>query len=231
MNLDTNSPKKKDSVQAFDMDMEDFDFKPITSGLGFHHPKTSEIKPIFVDRPQTIVRETRTPKVDNQVYQNDLSLFYGKELFGQNQAAPVPEIKEEKIYRVAQKADRILAFSVDFLFLLSIMGIILTAMAKAMDMDLLVAWNEYPNEITPLALTLFSGFYLMYFSIFEKAESSTLGKNFLRLRVVDVRNASPSFTTLIVRTFVTLMNFVSLGLFSYFDLQNKVTDTKVIKAE
>lgn len=231
MNLDTNSSKKKDSVQAMDFDMEDFDFKPITSGLGFHHPKASDVKPVFVDRPQTVIRETRTPKADQQIYQNDLSLFYGKELLGQNETKITPEIKEEKIIRVAQKADRILAFTVDFLFLVGVMGLILTAMAKAMDMDLMVAWNEYPNEITPLALTLFSGFYLMYFSIFEKAGSSTLGKNFLRLRVVDIRNENPTFTALIVRSFITLMNFVSLGLFSYFDLQNKVTDTKVIKAE
>ena len=65
----------------------------------------------------------------------------------------------------------------------------------------------------------------MYFSIFEKTSQSTLGKNLLGITVVDLDNKSQSFTLLMFRSFVSLMNFVSLGLFSYFDLQNKVSNS------
>jgi hypothetical protein len=71
----------------------------------------------------------------------------------------------------------------------------------------------------------------MYFSIFEKTSQSTLGKNLLGITVVDLDNKNQSFIMLVFRTFISLTNFVSLGLFSYFDLQNKVSNSKVVKAD
>jgi uncharacterized RDD family membrane protein YckC len=102
-------------------------------------------------------------------------------------------------------------------------------MARAADMDLLQAWTEYPHEMTPLAVTLFAGFYIGYFSIFEKSSSSTLGKGLLGIRVVNDENKDQRFIVLILRSIITLANFLSLGLFSWFDLQNKVTGSRIIR--
>jgi uncharacterized RDD family membrane protein YckC len=104
-------------------------------------------------------------------------------------------------------------------------------MSRLIEKDLVEVWTTYPNEITPLVLVLFTGFYMMYFSIFEKTFQSTLGKNLLGITVVDLDNKNQSFIMLIFRTFISLMNFVSLGLFSYFDLQNKVSNSKVVKVD
>src|SRR5687768_16467855 len=101
-------------------------------------------------------------------------------------------------------------------------------MARTISMDLIDVWSQYPSEISPLVMTLFCGFYLIYFSIFEKASQSTLGKNLFGIRVTGMNDKSLSLVSLIVRSTVSLLNFVSLGLFSYFDLQNKVTNSKVI---
>jgi uncharacterized RDD family membrane protein YckC len=108
---------------------------------------------------------------------------------------------------------------------------VLTVMARTISMDLMDVWAQYPNEITPLVLTLFCGFYLIYFSIFEKASQSTLGKNIFSIRVVGINNRPLSMMALVVRSTVSLLNFVSLGLFSWFDLQNKVTSSKVIRID
>jgi uncharacterized RDD family membrane protein YckC len=67
--------------------------------------------------------------------------------------------------------------------------------------------------------------------VFEKTSSSTLGKSFLNLRVVTNKQTNASWITLLMRSVVGLANFVSLGLFSYFDLANKVTNTKVVRAK
>lgn len=227
MNLETSKTPKAPSL---DFDLDELDFKPITSGLGFHHQKTTEVKPSFHESaPRVVTREFRAPekKLDSQVYQNDLSLFYGKE------PVMIPEVKvsqKEVTLKVASKPERVMAYVVDVLFLGSILGLILTVMARTIDMDLMVAWSEYPHEITPLVVTLFCGFYLIYFSIFEKTASSTLGKNLLGLRVVTADQKLLSFGALFLRSFVTLLNFASLGLFSYFDLQNKMTDSKIVKS-
>ena len=232
MNLESNSSKKPTTILAND-DL-DFDFKPITSGLGFHHNKTTEIRPIFHESPavqlkiNNIQSRNAAPanqKNDNQIYQNELSAFYGREA-----AQPLnKEVKPELVFRKATKDQRVFAYLLDLGLVLSSVAIVLTLMSRIIEMDLVEVWSQYPNEITPLVLVLFAGFYLMYFSIFEKTTQSTLGKNIIGITVVDQNNHHQSFTVLLLRSFISLVNFVSLGLFSFFELQDKVTHSKVVK--
>lgn len=221
-----------------DLDLEDFDFKPITSGLGFSSQQktTTEIKPAFVERAVPAVREipvsrpqAQQTKKEMNVYQNDLSLFYGQ---GEQVTTPAPVMEEKvaKVYRLGTKMDRIVAYVLDMGLLASVLSVMLMAMSKATGMEIMDAWAQYPDEITPLIATLTCGFYLLYFSIFEKS-GATFGKSMMNLRVVDMDDRSQNFMTLLVRSLITLANFASLGLFSYFDLQNKATGSKVIKAE
>lgn len=230
MNLEQIKNQKNTQVIE---DIE-FDFKPITSGLGFHHQKATEIKPVMTERTVTVstLTQTHSPlKKEMNVYQNDLSLFYGQNPEIQEMTAPEFKVKEEKYYRLATKPQRVFAYLTDLFLVGSILGIVLTVMARTISMDLLEVWEMFPNEITPLVLTLFCGFYLIYFSIFEKANQSTLGKNLFSLRVVTKENTSLSLSSLLIRSTVSLLNFISLGLFSYFDLQNKVTSSKVIRID
>ena len=231
MNLEqVKNPKNNPNV----IDDMEFDFKPITSGLGFHHQKPTEIKPIMTERT-VAVSPVSTPlnaKKEMNVYQNDLSMFYGQT---EQVHAPATEVKskvaEEKFYRLATKPQRFFAYLADLFMVASILGLVMTVMARTISMDLMEVWSQYPNEITPLVLVLFCGFYLIYFSIFEMTNQSTLGKNMFGLRVTGMDNKSLSLTTLLMRSSVGLLNFVSLGLFSYFDLQNKITNSKVIRMD
>lgn len=231
MNLE-NIQNQKNTPPAADDFLDEFDFKPITSGLGFHQPKTQDIKPVFTDKPvmsQPVQAREVQPKSDMNVYQNDLSMFYG-----QNLATEVkqPEmIKEEKVLKIASKTSRVFAYLFDLVFIGSTLSVVLTVMARTISMDLLEVWQNYPAEITPLVLTLFCGFYLIYFSIFEKTAQSTLGKSVFNLRVMTINNKTPDLLSLMLRTAVSLLNFLTLGLFSYFDLQNKVTDCKVVRTK
>lgn len=172
------------------------------------------------------------PKKEMNVYQNDLAMFYNQ---GQETlTSPVfPEVKKEEeiSYRLAGRTQRVFAYLMDLFLVSSILALVMTVMARTIRMDLVDVWNQYPNEITPLMMTLFCGFYLMYFSIFEKSGHSTLGKNLFGLRVKSMDNKPLSLLPLLVRSAISLLNFVSLGLFSYFDLQNKVTSSKVIRID
>jgi uncharacterized RDD family membrane protein YckC len=232
MNLEEIKQNNKITQVTDDLDL-DFDFKPITSGLGFHHQKTTDAKATQIDRTVVVSPIATTPKPfkkEMNVYQNDLSLFYGQ---ASSNTAPAPELKEkeEKFFRLASKPQRVFAYLTDLAFLVSILGMVMTIMARTIRMDLMKVWSMYPSEITPLVLVLFCGFYLIYFSIFEKASQSTLGKNLFGLRVTDTSDKALPLAALIIRSSVSLLNFVSLGLFSYFDLQNKITDSKVIRID
>jgi uncharacterized RDD family membrane protein YckC len=229
MNLESSSHSSS-TRSAQDFSMEDLDFKPITSGLGFHHNKTtSEIKPAFVEKtiPAPSPKQPVKPVVkDMQVYQNDLSLFYNKAEIPKNDFTE--ELRSDVLPKAATSAQRILSYIVDLGLVTSVLAIVLTVMARMAEMDLVDMWSSFPNEMLPLTLTLFVGFYLMYFSIFEKTLSSTLGKSLFGIRVVDVNGRTPTLLQLIMRSFLMLMNFLSVGLFSYFNLQDKVSNTKVV---
>jgi uncharacterized RDD family membrane protein YckC len=230
MNLEQTKDKKLPQPLV---DEIDFDFKPITSGLGFHHPKTTEPKSAFMDRSVAVTPmplPAPAHKKDMSVYQSDLSLFYGN---AQPENVPVLEERpqEDVYFKLASKGQRIFAYLTDLFLIAGVLGIVLTVMARTISMDLVEVWTLYPNEITPLVVTLFSGFYLIYFSIFEKASQSTLGKNIFAIRVVGLNNKPLSLFALLLRSFISLLNFISLGLFSWFDLQNKVTGSKVIRID
>jgi uncharacterized RDD family membrane protein YckC len=231
MNLEQVKNQKNNPVAIDDIE---FDFKPITSGLGFHHQKATEIKPVMTERTVAVnpISAPLNAKKEMNVYQNDLSMFYGKVEQVQEAAPEIKApVKEEKYYRIATKPQRFFAYLADLFMVTSILAIVLTVMARTISMDLMEVWSQYPNEITPLVLVLFSGFYLIYFSIFEMTNQSTLGKNMFGLRVIGLDNKSLSLTTLLARSSIGLLNFISLGLFSYFDLQNKVTSSKVIRID
>jgi uncharacterized RDD family membrane protein YckC len=211
----------------------EFDFRPITSGLGFHHQKSTEIKPTNIDRTVAIgPMPISSPglKKDMSVYQSDLSIFYGQV---QPEIPPVlnEKTQNEVFYKLASKGQRVFAYLTDLSFVAGILGIVLTVMARTISMDLMEVWTLYPNEITPLVLTLFCGFYLIYFSIFEKTSQSTLGKNIFAIRVVGLNNRPLTLFFLLLRSTISLLNFVSLGLFSWFDLQSKATNSKVIRVD
>jgi uncharacterized RDD family membrane protein YckC len=231
MNLEQSKNNKNNQNQIID-DL-DFDFKPITSGLGFNHQKSTEPKSFITERSFTggQYQTIPVPKKEVNVYKNDLSIFYGQNSVAEEQSL-MPEVKSvvEKSYSLAGKGQRVMAYFIDLCFLLLLLSGVLIVMAKTVDLNLVEAWSNYPHEITPLFVTLFCGFYLMYFSIFEKT-GSTLGKSLFGLRVSDMEFKSLSFSSLILRTVITLFNFISLGMFSYFDLQNKKTSSKVIKVK
>lgn len=208
----------------------DFDFKPITSGLGFHHPKQTEPKSVKMDRSvaknQNPVQFQNTSS-DASYHQSDLSIFYSRNnLEPTDQAFKEVEIKTLKL---ATKLERSLAYTLDLLFVASALSIVVTIMARSINMDLIEVWDSYPNEITPLVVSLFCGFYLLYFSIFEKGGQSTIGKAMFSIKVVSVNEKSLTLSCLLLRSIVSLLNFAGLGLFSYFDLQSKISSTKVVR--
>jgi uncharacterized RDD family membrane protein YckC len=231
MNLES---KPANNIKKLPLNDEiEFDFRPITSGLGFHtNQKVSEVKPSLpmIDSNSVartpVTRAIPTPK--ESFYQNDLSIFYGTDV--QNTVTPEEKVKE-KVIREASASQRAVAYLIDFSFILCCLSLVMTVMAGSVGMDLTTLGRDYTNEVTPLIIILFAGFYLLYFSIFEKTSQSTLGKYLLGITVVSQQNKSLSLISLVLRTSISLLSFVSFGLFSFFDLPNKIVNSKVVRTK
>ena len=243
MNLEPVNGDNKPAVNIDDL-FDDLDFKPITSGLGFHQ-KNNNPKPAFTDRvtPQAATVTQSAPSnqslkhqpTKGEVYQNDLAAFYNNATATApviNQIEEQPETTEVKRFRTAARSTRFFAYLADLVFITSLLSVVVVVMARVIHMDIVSAWTNYPQEITPLVISLFVGFYLMYFSIFDKYPGASIGKSLFNLKVVKKVDQKPlTFSELFFRSLVTMASFLTFGLFSYFDLQNKVTSSEVVKVK
>lgn len=218
-----------------DFDLENFDFKPITPGLGFHHePKTETID---VPKATPVRREQRREaspyqrlETSENFFPSDLESFYSSSQTSAPKIEKIAEkVREIAPLRAAGSSERVAAYLLDLGLVVSSVTLTALTMARVLDLDLMEVVNRYPNEATPLLLTLFVGFYLIYFSVFEKSSASTLGKSIFALRVAPLEGEELSLGKLLLRTGVSLFNFVSLGLFSYYDLQSKMSRSRVVR--
>ena len=120
--------KNTTNNQSQMIDDIEFDFKPITSGLGFNHQKTTEPKSIMTERSITVGTFQTIPSNSQEMntYQNDLSIFYGQGQGPQTQISQIDEkIIEPKFYKVASKFQRSAAYLSDLLFIFSVLGLVL----------------------------------------------------------------------------------------------------------
>lgn len=217
-----------------DFDLDNFDFKPITSGLGFHHEPKAE--PQEMPKPTTLRRE-RSGKSPYQKFETNSESFFPSDLesfYADASGAAAVEklasrVREIAPLRNASPSERIAAYVLDLGLILSAVTLTGLTMTRVLDLSLSEVTSRYPNEATPLMLTLFVGYYLIYFSVFEKSEASTLGKSIFSLRVSAEEGEEMSLIKLLMRSSISLLNFVSLGLFSYYDLQSKMSRSRVVR--
>jgi uncharacterized RDD family membrane protein YckC len=230
MQTQDHRPSAKRPAPAPEIEL-DFDFKPITSGLGFHHQRsTPEVRPVVSERPRPIERRDLTGPAQPSVYQNDLSIFYGP---GQSEELPLPKSKGPEAtptLKMVPKGIRVVAYLIDLGIIGAAVSLVLTTMTRTSGMRLMEVWRQFPHEITPLVLTLAIGSFVLYFSVLEKTVASTPGKNLFKLRVVTADGRVPGLNALLGRTLISLANFISLGLFSWFDLQSKASGLRVVRS-
>jgi uncharacterized RDD family membrane protein YckC len=152
-----------------------------------------------------------------------LALFYAAKTEPQLQIedAPVAVLPATKSVRFA-------AFSVDMLIVGGLTAGTLQSVGLMTDLDV---WGEMtvlePTMLTAIVM-LFSGYFLLYFTLLEKFQGKSLGKDLMGLTLATDRR--PQMTVLFMRAFITLLGFLSLGLTNAVDLPGMITNTKVIRA-
>lgn len=217
-----------------DFDLENFDFKPITPGLGFHQEPKAELKEMPKATPARRERTLSSPyqkfeSTTENFFPSDLQSFYGNSSKVSQSSTITAKLPELAPLELANASERIAAYVLDLSFILSAVTLTALTMARTLGLSLSEIAERYPNEATPLILTLFAGYYLIYFSVFEKSNSSTIGKNIFSLRVSALEDEELSLGQLLMRSALSLFNFVSLGLFSYYDLQSKMSRSRVTR--
>jgi uncharacterized RDD family membrane protein YckC len=242
-----NEQTPKDPTIAFsasEFNLEEFDFKPLNEGLGFHQEerkngilptKATKSQNISVTRGSSIPKVAglgvSNPKVADKGLQsmNALSAFY--EESQSTEQLPVEEVPVQKIEKALKTAAMTKQFGAWLIDLLIVCALTVSLLALFVLVSGLSFEQFYqvigPNDLMIFGASAFSIFFLSYFSILDL--QTTPGKSVLKLRLVREDNADITLKDSFIRSFITLVSFVALGLPCFIDFQGKLTDTKVVE--
>ena len=239
-----NSKFEQDVDQLFD---EEFEFKPITKGLGFHHSIKDKkevsysLKQQQIDLKDTL--EQRGKQLNRPVGQpsatsmGDLAPFYQEQ---KNEPVSLEinvtteEIRiSEPAVDVIEDASMILRFGawlmdmiiINALFLIAFVSMMLTSNTPLSVIRELVMSVDLFITIIPI----YAIFYIFYFSFFDKTSFSTPGKKMVGIRVVNLNDRNVSMLQALLRSIITVISVFTFGLITLLDAQSRLTDTKVVR--
>lgn len=216
-------------------------FKPLTDGLGFHHSikekkeireslssKSLDLKEQLETRAKELnLRSTQVEKSQN-ISMGELAPFYDNA--NETQTPPLDLHIQEVELIEASMSSRFGAWSVDLVLITSIITVALVSIVFAAQIPLsYLRENLFDLDLVVSLMAISSLFYSFYFSFFDKTTFSSPGKRMLGLKVVSIKGGSITLVQALSRVLITLTSAITLGLGSIIKVQDKLTDTIVIK--
>lgn len=226
------SKKKIYTKKVLENDLEmEFEFAPITEGLGFHSNARKEDRRTYIPPMPKILDEKKefgAPQA--QLRDSALRAFYEEKK--KPSILTLEQESSSKKNRSVEGASFVLqagAWLIDLTILcaslcLSLLMFIYAARLTPMEFVGII----HLSDILLYAPILFSLYYVLFFSILDLKK--TPGKVLSGIKLVSIdSNEAPSFNQTFVRSLVTLL---SIPLFFFpliLDFQGKMSDTKIIK--
>ncbi len=221
----------------FKDEFEDFDFRPITKGLGIQTKTNIEqlthrgarktafpllnrnIRPISNKQAVVAVPLHRQHK-DMSKSDPQVADYYSKI----QKETPKERIKEVII---ASKSDRASAWIVDVIVIMLVLIFMLISFSIFSGIKLTEIMSTGGTTQTWMFfIFIFSIFYIFYFTILDSTE--TIGKNLFKLKVRSIKE-NITITESLFRSTLSLLFLYMMGVGLWFDIHSKITNTKTIK--
>lgn len=218
------SQPKGNKIPVMEFDVEEFDFKPLTKGLGFHN-KESDTRPSSraYSRPSSIGQSRTRNSVNTPIKRPAPQSEIGK-----TEEISFPELKKEKTPKTkvvaAPMGVLFTAFVFDLIILLSFQTSINFGFMKIVELDNLVNFIKF-TWVEQVAF--FTFIYMFYFTIMDLIASP--GKKIFSLRLKSTSSKKVTIDQTLIRSVVSLCSFILLLMPLLFDFQGKLSDTKVIE--
>lgn len=225
--------------QDIDKLLENFEVKPLTEGLGFHHSVSDKkkIRKSLADRANELdrdlknhIKQIKHAKSSEPVLDHgDLTPFYTQE-----EQTPELEINLESEVALPQDEKgliRLAAWLFDTVLILSFAFLTLF-IAYSLVGTYLRPFDQYIFSATGIVdFAVLGGlFYLFYFSLLDATAHSTYGKNLFNLELTT--DGKPiSFKKSFARTLFSLFGLGLLGLPTILRTQDLFFNTKIIRKQ
>ena len=208
-----------------EFDLDSYKLKPINKGLGFHEKEQvrwTTRSSLKTNLEKRLERENPVEEMDS------LKAFY---------SMPRTDIKRMSKKKIPKKkeAEASLQFSAWLLDVIFV-GIIVCVTVLGFGLSAYVV-DRASLEMVIVVLTRMDGLvgvgvlfgitYLLYFTYADI--TSSLGKKFSGIKLVAKSGKALTSRMTLVRSLITIFSLVLLGIPILFDMQGKLSDTKIIK--
>ncbi len=246
MNIEGQNPEKSKIIVNFDeFELDDLSFKPLTRGLGFHDKKDQKeprhtrtvatpVRPIEASKQKNLdeISSDNKEKIQNLnlAKKSGLDLFYNSD--NKRLQAPQAPLQEKLIIKKKEKESsltvNLLAWSIDFLFLLLLFSVLTLAFILLSGLK----WSEFKGMFQymeiKVALTLLGVFfYALYFSFLDLV--GTPGKALFGICLISTVGDKLTLKQTLLRSFLCVGSFLMLGLPLLLGFHNKISNTKVVQ--
>jgi uncharacterized RDD family membrane protein YckC len=239
--------KNKKPTNTNNDEVNILDFKPLSTGLGFHKKKDMEpakmVRKVATKPVATISQtpiKTEQAKLFTAGLGNSLPKTPTATKSFSEAALPVSISKmaaafdataaSEKTLIFPGQITRLAAWIFDLIFLMAsvvILAFIIQFLSGESESQIL-AYRQ--DIILNLYLPIFVFTYLFYFTLTERIFSQSLGKASLKIKVQSANfNGKLTLFQTLLRSTLTLLNLVSCGFIAYYDIHNKIAQTLVIE--
>ena len=237
----------KEEDQEIDNLLDNFDFKPITEGLGFHHSlkEKKEVSTSLHEQSKSLKNEleTRVKQLEKSrpisnpekpIHRGDLTPFYEQkdEIKQQSNISLGEESREEtEDFLLASMSTRIAAWLLDASLLVTSMAITIVSIFIFAEFPLDSLSEIILNKQVIISFSfILAMYYMFYFIVLDKTSYSTLGKNIMGIKVVKIReNKAPiSLFQSLLRVLISMSSVPLLCLPLILDWQSKLSDTQVV---
>lgn len=230
MQIEPSSPSTKNQSIIIP-DLEEFEFKAIGEGLGFHQKeeKPRWSKPAATTSPR-INSSSSAPTMSSTISREQLGFLYNPE----KQTASVKFNEQTKKTKIASKVklaglpERFTAQLIDTLIITLTVSFMVTSMLAIAGVPLQQAMGLLTSiDIAPVVAILWSFAYISYFTILETKQ--TPGKSIMRIAVVDMNDRQLSLAKSLERTVFRSLSWLALGFPLLMNFHGRLSGSKVIK--
>ncbi len=219
--------------QDSELDIESFNFRPVTKGLGFHNEQKKDVV-----KTKVLVKEQGdiSHPLKNVASLGPIStpqekqIFISETVFGDVSCSYEKNDREQVVYKrkIVAPSFQFTAWVVDMIIILTAYVGTFVLFSKFSGVSgLEIKSLLYSSENIIIFVTLFSLYYISYFSVLDLA--GTIGKSLLGVSVVACNNKNATLKQTTIRALISFISFMALGLPMILDFQGKLSDTKLVE--
>lgn len=229
--LEKQQPDIKFNIDDFDL--ENYDFEPITEGLGFNNEIKKKdnriVKTKTTTKPAPVLRREDFEQKEQEFRGEGLSSFYQDSKL--TTVKSPARVKTEKVdFKPAlTEAPLELRFGSWIIDLLTVVAMFAGTIAICAT---LVSLPLSERTLSMLGMEaylymgiIFSCYYLFYFTLFDL--QTTVGKYLLGIKTYSSSDQEMTLKQSFIRSLTGLLSLILFGFPLLFDFQGKLSDTKV----